>query len=228
MIIAFTGQKGGAGKSTAAVCVAAAASRRRRVLIVDADPQGTARTWAEVAAEAGRQAPTVIAMGNSMHRPDQLPRVRRGFDWVVIDCPPRADNIQRSALMVTDLAVLPCGPTAADAWALAGTLELVQEAQVVRPSLRAVVLLTRIQGTTTVGRGAREVLRDCGQGVLGTELGYRVAYQEALAAGLGVTDYAPSSPAAREIGALMNELNSMQPRPQSRSRNGKKTRRAVT
>jgi hypothetical protein len=34
-----------------------------KVLLVDADPQGSARTWAEVALEMGRPAPTVVAMG---------------------------------------------------------------------------------------------------------------------------------------------------------------------
>lgn len=223
MRIAFAGQKGGAGKSTAAVCVASVAlERRRRVLLVDADPQGTVRTWAEVAAENGRSAPTVVAMGAAMHRPDQLPRVSAGFDWVLIDCPPRAGDVQRSALMVADVAVLPCGPTAADAWALAGTLEVVQEAQVLRPELQAVVLLTRIQGNTALGRGAREVLKDCGQRVLKAELGYRVAYQEALAAGRGVTDYAPKTPAAQEIAALFAELAALG------KHHGKKTRSSAS
>ena len=53
MIIALTGQKGGIGKSTTAVCLAAAAMQRGlRVLLVDADPQGTVRTWGDVAGEA--------------------------------------------------------------------------------------------------------------------------------------------------------------------------------
>ena len=62
MIVAFAGQKGGVGKSTTAVCLAVAALEAgSRVLLVDADPQGTVRTWGEVAAERKRPAPTVIA-----------------------------------------------------------------------------------------------------------------------------------------------------------------------
>jgi chromosome partitioning protein len=46
MIIAVCGQKGGTGKTTTAYSIAAEmVSRGRKVLLVDADPQGSARTW---------------------------------------------------------------------------------------------------------------------------------------------------------------------------------------
>jgi len=210
VLLAFVGQKGGVGKSTAAACVAAEYVRLgRSVLLVDADPQGTSRTWAEVASEAGRPAPTVAAMGATMHRPDQLPKLARSFDRVVVDCPPRAGDVQRAALMVADLAVLPSGPSAADAWALAGSLELVAEARALRPDLVAVVLLTRVQAHTALGRGARDVLAEGGLPVLRSSLGYRVAYAEALAAGMGVTEYASGDAAASEVRALVVELERM-------------------
>jgi chromosome partitioning protein len=207
LVVSITGQKGGVGKSTAATCLAWEAKERgRRVLLVDADPQATARTWADVGQEAGHAMPTVVAMGATMHKPEQLPRVAEAFDLVVIDCPPRAGDVQRSALMVCTLALLPCGPSAADAWALAGTLELVREAQTLRPELLAAVLLTRKQPRTSVGQSARQVLADSELPLLKSELGYRVAYQEALAAGLGVTSYAPASDAAAEVRALFDEV----------------------
>jgi chromosome partitioning protein len=207
VIIALTGQKGGVGKSTLATSLAAELlARGGRVLLVDADPQGTSRTWGEVAAEGGHPLPTVVAMGATMHRPEQLPRVAQGYDHVVIDGPPRHGDIQRSALMVADLALLPCGPSAADAWALTSSVELLQEARSLRGGLRAYVVITRTQGRTALARSAREALKDCGLPLLGTCLGYRVAYAEALGAGLGVTTYAPRDPAAAEVRALVDEL----------------------
>jgi chromosome partitioning protein len=205
--IALVGQKGGAGKTTIAVCFAVELERRgRRVLLVDADPQASARTWAEVATEAGHPAPACVTMGAGLHRRGQLDRVAAGFDVVIIDCPPRHGEIQRSALMAADLAVLPCGPSPTDAWALASSLELVEDARQLRPDLRAVIVLTRVQAATRIAQTTREALAEASVPVLRAELGYRVAFQEALAAGRGVSEYAAGDPAATELQAVLDEV----------------------
>jgi chromosome partitioning protein len=207
MIIALTGQKGGIGKSTTAVSLGVAAmAKGRKVLLVDADPQGTVRTWGDVAGEAGHEIPTVMAMGATMHRPGQLPDVASTYDLTLIDCPPRHGEISRSALMIADIAIFPCGPTAADAWALSAALEVFREAATMRSSLRGCILITRKQGRTSLGKSARTVLETSGLPVLGTELGYRIAYQEAIACGQGVTNYAPRDAASKEINNLLEEL----------------------
>ncbi len=210
MIIAVTWQKGGVGKSTTAICLAMAAMQDgARVLLVDGDPQGTVRTWSEVASEHGHCVPTVVAMGANMHRAGQIPTLSASYNLVLIDCPPRVGDVQRSALMVADIALLPCGPSAADAWAISASIEAVQEAQTMRENLQARILITRKQGRTAVARGARVVLESSGIAVLRTELGYRVAFQEAVALGQGVTSYAPRDPSAWEIRALLTELREL-------------------
>jgi chromosome partitioning protein len=210
MILTFAGQKGGAGKTTAAICTATEwLARGRKVLVVDADPQGSTRTWGEVAAEAGREAPTIVAMGAGLYRPDQLPALADQFDVVIIDCPPRHGEIQRAALMVADLAVLPCGPSALDVWALSDSLDLVNAARQLRPQLRAAVLITRKAPRTVLGAGVRSALAEVGLPVLAAELCLRVTYPEALAAGQGVTTYAKRTPAAAEVRALVSELEGL-------------------
>ena len=206
-VFVFAGQKGGTGKSTCATAVAAEfVARGRKVLLVDADPQGSARTWAAVANEAGHPAPTTVAMDANMHRSEQLPELADTFDVVVVDTPPRHGDTMRSALMVADVAVLPCGQSAMDAWALAESLEVLNKARGLRPELKACVVITRKAARTTLGQNARDVLAGTGLPILGTELHNRIAYQEAPAAGLGVSQYAPDTPAAAEVCALVDEL----------------------
>lgn len=206
-VFAIGGQKGGVGKTTIALALVAEwLSRGLQVLLVDGDPQRTATTWHNVAVEAQQPVPTLVAMGATMWKPDQLPRLAEGFDVVIIDTPPRLAEVQRAALMVADVTVLPCGPSAHDCWALAETLELVEQAKTMRQELRACVLLTRKVNNTVIGREAREVLNGTGLPVLESELCYRTDYQEASAAGRGASTYRVGSAAAMETRLFVEEL----------------------
>lgn len=207
MIIALCGQKGGSGKSTIAILIAAElAARGQRVLLVDADPQGTARTWGE---SAGKDGPTVIAMAAGFHRAEQLPRLAMGYEHVVIDTAPRLGDVQRSALVVSDVALLPCGPSAPDAWALAESIRLVEEALIHRPRLVTGIVVNRKRTGTAAARTARAAFEATGFHVLAAELALRQPFAEAIAAGLGVGAYAPRDTATIELRALVDEALSM-------------------
>jgi chromosome partitioning protein len=211
MIVTLMSQKGGVGKSTTAICLGMAAFERGlSTLLVDADPQGTLRTWSEVAAENQRSVPTVVSMGATMHRPGQLDVVAKGYEWTFIDCPPRHGDVQRSALMISDLAILPCGPSASDVWALSSSLELIRSARELRDTLQACIVITRKQPRTALGKDARKVLETSELPVLESELLYRVAYQEALAAGTGVSGQGRRrDPAAFEVQRLFEEVEKL-------------------
>lgn len=205
--IAFLGEKGGAGKSTLAVNVAAElAARGRNVLLVDADPQGTALVWAGIAAEAGHASPRTLALGDNLRA--ELPALAAGFTDTVIDLPGRSSKRTVGALVLSDVAIIPCGPSPADAWALAPTVELVSEAREVRAETRAVLVLNRAD-RTSIGASTRGAIADLGLPVLKAAIGDRVAFREALAAGQGVTAYASASPAAGEVRALVDELEKL-------------------
>jgi chromosome partitioning protein len=208
MIYACLSVKGGAGKSTVCTNLALEYMRRgRRTLLVDADPQGTTRVWAEIAVENGYEAPTVVAMGKDLHRPGQLDRFRDAFDLIGIDCPGRDGAVVRAALMVADVALVPCGASPADAWALAQTLELIEEARVLRPGLAAGVIVTR-RRHTSIGNGARGDLESAGVPLFPVELAERVAYQQAMGEGRGVVALRDRE-AAREIRLLADSIDNL-------------------
>lgn len=206
-ILAVAGQKGGTGKTTLAVNVAAELEARgERVLLVDADPQGTALTWAAVAAENNAKVPTTIAMGDNLRA--QLPATAEGYAWCVIDSAGRGGKRQVGALMVADVALLPCGPSPADAWALAESLELVAQVRELRPELRVALVMNRVD-RSAIGASTRAAIAELRVPVLRATIGERVAFREALGAGLGVTRYATGSVAANELRRLVDELEQL-------------------
>ena len=207
MIVACVQRKGGAGKTTVALSLACELSQRgRSVVVADADPQGSAQAWAAQAAELGNAAATVVGIGPGFHRPAQLPRLSEGYDVTIVDCPPHNGEIMRSALAVADVALLPCGPSPLDVWALGDSVALVEQARQIRPALIAAVVLNRTDRRTALGARARELLADCGLPVLSCGLAMRVGYAESLAAGQGPSTYRPRSTAAREVRELANEV----------------------
>lgn len=208
-VLAIAGEKGGTGKTTLALNIASELhARGRRVLLVDADPQGTSTTWAGIAAESGVDGPTTIAMGEQLRA--QLGRAVEGYDWCVIDCPGRGGKRQVGALMVADVALLPCGPSPADAWALGASVDLIGEVREMRPELRAAIVLNRCN-RTAIGKSTRDAIAQLTTTLptLRSTLGDRVAFREALASGDGVTGYASGTVAANELRRLVDEVETL-------------------
>jgi chromosome partitioning protein len=213
-ILALAGEKGGPGKSTLAVSLAVVwKALGHKVLVVDADPQGSALTWANLAERHGAPTattPRVEALtGEALY--DGIAVLAEGYDVVAIDCPGRHDVTQRAALMVADLALLPVRPSVLDTSSLAGSVELVTAARDARREVSlgelaaAVVVSQRVRGTVLGARAARDV-EPLGVRVLDTEVYLRITYAEAYAAGLGPTTYDPKSAAAAEVRRLALEV----------------------
>ncbi len=205
LVLGVCGLKGGVGKSTVALNLACALHREgRKVLVVDVDPQGTCRTWASRAVEAGLDGPPVIGLEGKVLRRD-LGRVSAGFDVVVIDSPPRLGTETRAAMAASDVVLLPVIPGGADVWALEETIAVVRDVQAVRPELVAGVVLNR-SDRTVLAKRAREAILGFELPVMDAHLSARVTFGEATLAGLGVVDYDHGSEAAIEVRRLTREL----------------------
>ena len=85
MVLALVNRKGGVGKTTLAVNIAACLARQgQAVLLVDADPQGSATAWASVRdAEAAPPFP-VISLPRSKLGPE-VAQLSRNFGWTLLD-----------------------------------------------------------------------------------------------------------------------------------------------
>src|SRR5215475_847925 len=108
MIIAFVNQKGGVGKTTLALHVAGAwAARGRRIVVIDADPQGSALDWSEQRAKEGlpRLFGVLGLARDTLHQ--EAPELARDARHLIIDGPPRIAGLMRSALLAADVVLIP-------------------------------------------------------------------------------------------------------------------------
>lgn len=170
-VAAVVNLKGGSGKTTTAVFLAHEwAARGRRVLLVDADPQGTALRWSE----QGGFALSCLALPVKDLHSRLGGIVGDRYDVVVIDTPPLAERagIVLSALRLADLVVVPLAPTMAEYERLGDVWQAITDVEALRDTPATVaVLLNRtvanaastdmVREAITAGRGewpARRVL----------------------------------------------------------------------
>ncbi|HVX09917.1 MAG TPA: ParA family partition ATPase [Pirellulales bacterium] len=203
-VLSILNQKGGVGKTTLAIHLATAmAQRGRKVLMLDSDPQNSALDWA-AAREGHPLFPVVALPKSSIHK--ELPALTEKFDVVVIDGPPRVHDVARSAIMASDLVLIPVQPSPYDVWASKETLVLLNEAGVYKPGVKRAFVINRKIVNTAIGRDVTDALSEYPVPVLKTAISQRVAFAESATRGLTVFELDPDMPAAQEMNQLTDEL----------------------
>jgi chromosome partitioning protein len=204
MIYSVMNQKGGVGKTTLSLALAACLARTgARVLLIDADPQGSALDWA--AARAGDPLFSVVGFPRpSIHK--EIGQIGQGYDHIIIDGPPRVTDLARSAIMAADCVVIPVQPSPYDIWAAAEVVKLVDEARVYKENIKSAFVVNRKITNTAIGRDVAEALAAYPVHVLLAAVTQRVIFAESAAQGQAVFEIDPTGPAAAEIEAVMAEL----------------------
>lgn len=202
-IITVAQQKGGSGKTTLAVNLAVALhGRGHSVALVDTDPQGSMGRWfLERMAVRGEDEALDFSTSSAWGASYESEKLKKRFDYVIIDTPPKIDSDLRPSLRVADLVLVPVATSHVDLWATEGVLDLAR-----REKAEVLVVLNRTRPNTRLSVEVAARATELGAIVADTRIANRVAYAETLGEGLGVIERSGAGAACDEISALLDEV----------------------
>jgi chromosome partitioning protein len=205
-VIALLNQKGGVGKTTLSVHLATALAVGQKVLLIDADPQGSALDWS---AQRGEKALfNVIGLPKPIiHR--EIGTLAAGYDWTIIDGPPRMDELAKSAIGAADIVLVPVQPSPFDVWAAEDIIKIVKDFEIHKPQLQTWFLINRLFPNTKLGTEIMDILSGFNIPVLDTVIHNRTEYAKAARLGQTALETEPNGPAAREVQALADEVGAI-------------------
>ena len=205
-VVSFLNQKGGVGKTTLSIHLATVLAERGRVLLVDADPQGSALDWR--ARRAADSAFAVVGLPKAtLHR--DIGTLAENCDWVLVDGPPRVTALARSAVAASDLVLIPVQPSPFDLWASRDILDILEECSVVHPGLQARFVVNRLFARTRLAAEVRGALAGLPVAALRTAIRNRTEYAKAVREGRTAMETAPGSAAANDFRALADEIQAV-------------------
>jgi chromosome partitioning protein len=202
--VSFVTQKGGAGKTTMAASMAvAAAAAGEKVIAFDLDPQGSLASWGERRKGEGPSFDNLTVEPFPPGKVKELAAIlaaleRKGFTVAILDTAGVDNATSHVAMQAADLCLMPARPSRLDIEASTATLRAV-----VRMGKKVAFVLNQCP---TTPRSSRSLEAAAGLRMLGVLadplMTARADFQDAMAAGLGVTEYAPDGKAAQEAVAL--------------------------
>jgi chromosome partitioning protein len=208
--IALVNEKGGAGKSTLAINIASALTRQgNHVVLVDADPQGTSREWAEMNPPGYPVGFTELDVVR-LDTPALLRSLKSiSADYIIIDTPAKADDVSATAIRLADVALLPLQPSGADMNAVAPTVKMIHAKRELGGAIEAAFLLNCIDDRTTMTRQARAgAWNGYDLPILNAAVADRTVFVQSYDAGVSV--YEMHDPAAiADIDRVMAELKGL-------------------
>ena len=193
--ISIISQKGGAGKTTLALNLAGAAETAGlQTVIIDLDPQASAKGWHDYRTRA---APVVISAHASRLAEVIDTAQKHGAKFCIIDTAPHSETTALAAAKAADLVLIPCRPAVFDLRAISISADLTQIA-----SKPALIVINAAPPRGPLADQAAEAIRAYGIPVAGARITQRVAFVHSLTRGQTVLEYEPSGAATQEIRKL--------------------------
>jgi chromosome partitioning protein len=186
--IVFSCLKGGVGKSLHAAHLCVALEEFGPVVTMDLDRQGTHAGWWNRRSKT-TDTPSFAIIKDAAALAHEHAKLKKSglFKWCIIDTPPQVAPINREAIKVADLVIIPCKHAVGDLEAVMPTVDLCDE-----EGKKFIFLLNETHGNA-VASSARNKLAAVGPIIPG-HIPTNNRYWQALAKGQGITEFYKGSP----------------------------------
>ena len=255
-VFTIANQRGGIGKSTTAAALAQAACYRGfKCLVIDLDPQGNLSFFIGADTNAagafdllqGKPAAEMIqttaagldaipanwslqtittGAGSARRLRNAIEPIKEKYDFIFIDTPPTAGELQNNALMASTDLIIPLQADITGAKSLYMVSDAAQQIRQANPALQITgYLLTCSGGRSTLARQMAEQIQQRAAAENVPYLGAirkAVAIQEAQAMQESLFDYAPKSKPAEDYLALFDRIAGNQGKARSKAGTNKK------
>jgi len=171
-------------------------------LLVDSDPQGSARDWHA----ANENNPLPLVALDRANNVKSLPGVAASYDFVVVDGAAKLEDMIAASIKVAHFVFIPVTPSPYDLWAASDLVEFIKARQEVtdgKPPARFII--SRAISGTRLGDEIVAALSEQGLGVFATHVTQRQVYPQTASEGGTVFD-SKNANALAEINALTDEI----------------------
>ncbi|OIR24881.1 ParA family partition ATPase [Bathymodiolus thermophilus thioautotrophic gill symbiont] len=200
--IAILNQKGGVGKTTLAINLAYSLKQDgHKVLIVDSDPQGSARDWNN---ETEGAVVPVVGLDRASLAND-IKAVTSGYDFIIVDGAPQLSAHMAAAVKCADMILIPVKPSSLDLWASSDLVEIIKQRQEIGAKLQAAFIVSQAINNTKLADEVSEVLLEYGLPAFQTKVMNRVSYPDSISNGKTVF-HTQDKKAQDEINSIKEEL----------------------
>ena len=192
-IITVAHQKGGVGKSTLVLNLASCFEAQLRVAVVDTDLQGS---LSDLKADLP---------GLNIISEDKFEKIQAfDYDLVIIDTPPYLSIRLPELFQISDYILIPTKAGFFDVMAIRSTLQLVKEAKLQHPKLKAGIVLNMIKYRSGITEEVKALLKTFDTPILDTIIHDRVSFARSpITGGVLVSE---DEKAKEEISSLAEEI----------------------
>ncbi|MBZ8178185.1 AAA family ATPase [Corynebacterium sp. 3HC-13] len=151
MLVSFIQTKGGVGKTTSSILIACGLKQLSRdVVVYDADPQQSAKAWADLAQQRDESLPFPVHSISYK----EISYLAHDETYRLVDTPPGNVAVIQEAINASDFLIIPSSPSPADLQRLGYTLNTIPDGKNIG------VLLNFTQHNTRIFKETRALLEN--------------------------------------------------------------------